>query len=116
MLFDDFTVRWRAGRQRQHTACQEFTDLSAAPVRALRRCVGRCSQRLRRLLPLVAMVDATDAREGDDLGVARRPLLDWPRFRGVLVQREMTAVDLMVRHILANKPSSMAFIENDYMI
>lgn len=78
--------------------------------------MGRCSPTLRRLLPIVAMMDAADAGEGDDLGVTRRPLLDWPRFRGVLVQREMTAVDLMVPHILANKPSSMAFMENDYMV
>ncbi|GEM_PF-4208673 len=78
--------------------------------------MGRCGPTSRRLLPLVAVVDATDAGEGDDLGVARRPLLDWPPFRGVLVQREMTAVDLMIPHILANKPSSMVGIENDYMV
>ena len=69
-----------------------------------------------RVSPLVPVVDATDSRDGDDLGVARRPLLDWPRCRGVLGQEEVTAVDLMIPHILANKPSSMALIENDYMI
>ena len=71
-------------------------DMSCGPATVGDWCGEHDGRGSGGLLPLVAVVDAADTGEGNDLGVARRPRLDRPRLRAVLVQRQVATVFAVV--------------------
>ncbi len=66
-------------------------------------------------VPLVSMVNSTSARQSDNLGRGCRPGLDFARFRGVLVQRQVAAIAVVVCDVFGQEPAQMGFVENDHM-
>ena len=68
------------------------------------------------MLPLVAVVKPTDAREGYDIRVTGRAGLNWPRVRTVLVQAKVAAVLVIITAIVGQQPAGVGFAEDDDMV
>ena len=59
---------------------------------------------LRRFAPRVAMVQAAKARHGDHGCGRARLRLDWPFIRGVLFERVVNTVLMVVTHVITQEP------------
>ena len=54
----------------------------------------------RAIAPLVTVVNSTNTRQSDYFGRGSRPGPDIAWFRGILVQRKVAAIDVVVRNVL----------------
>ena len=66
---------------------------------------------LRRFAPCVAMVQATEAGQGSHVCGRRRLGLDCPLVRGVLFQRVLNAVLMVIAHVITHQPEPMSFVQ-----
>ena len=67
-------------------------------------------------LPGVAVVEATDSRERDDLGVGLRRPLDPAAGRRVLAERQMRPILEVVGDVGRQQPVKMTLVEHDHVI
>src|SRR5215472_773867 len=76
-----------------------------------------CSSRLLCCcVPRVTMVQSAQPRKRNQPCVPGRLRLDWPLVRSVLRERIVNAILVMVRHVVANQPTEMFFVEGDDMV
>ena len=68
------------------------------------------------MMPLIPVMQPTDARQGYDTSVRRRALCYRPRVRRILVEREMTSIPMIIGKIGLDKPVKMVFTENNDVI
>ena len=62
------------------------------------------------------MVDATNARQRDDLGVAGRSGLDRPVLRAVSIEGEVAPVLVVVGDVTSNLPAGVGFVEDNNVV
>ncbi len=67
-------------------------------------------------VPLVSMVNTTNAGQSDNLGRGCRPGLGFARFRGVLFQGQVAAILVVVPGIVLQEPAQVCFVEDDRMV
>ena len=65
----------------------------------------------RAIAPLVTEVNSTNTRQSDYFGRGSRPGPDIAWFRGILVQRKVAAIDVVVRNVLGQQAAQMCLIE-----
>ena len=71
---------------------------------------------LRRFAPCVAMVQATEARQGSHFCGRRRLRFDYPLVRGVLFERVVNAVLMVIAHVITHQAEQMSFVQRDDMV
>ena len=79
--------------------------MAAAPPRSL------C-----RLSPRVAMVEAAQARQGNQTGIRRWPRLDRASIGRVFAQRVVNPILLVIAHVVADHTAKVFFVHRDDMV
>ena len=69
-----------------------------------------------RLSPRVAMVEAAQARQGNQTGIRRWPGLDRASIGRVFVQRVMNAILLVIAHVISDQAAKVFFVQWDDMV
>ena len=61
------------------------------------------------------MVNPTNTGQGDNLGRGSLPGFDFSWFWGVLVQRQVAAIGVVVRNVLGAQAAEMSLVEDNRM-
>ena len=61
--------------------------------------------------PTISLIQSTDVWCGNDLALAW--LLDWPRYRGVTLKREMGTNGVIIFQVRGHQPSQMGLVEHN---
>ena len=100
-------ARTRVGDEFMWFESWPYGHRSSTPPRAF------CSSSL---APLVAMMQSTHSRKGDDLCALRGPLRDRPTLRSLLGETEVGAIFVMVGDVVAYESNCVAAAEHDDVI
>src|SRR5262249_15006420 len=71
---------------------------------------------LRRFAPRVAMVQATEARQGDHVGGGGRLRFDCSLVRSVFFERVVNSIFLVIVHVVTHQAEQMSFVQRDDMV
>ena len=66
--------------------------------------------------PFVAVVEAAEPGQGDDLGVTEGPGLPWAARGSGLGEAEVRTIVVVVRDVLADQAQKMTVVEDDDMV
>ena len=62
------------------------------------------------------MVQTTKAGQGSHVCSCGRLRLDWPFVRGVLFERVVNTVLMVVAHVITHEPEQMSFVQRDDIV
>src|SRR5579862_1220609 len=97
------------------SSCVRCSDFGTSmPTKSPEESISSIRLVLRGHPTFVAMVQATDFGNGNNL--ARRRRLNRSGFRWIFPERQMRAGSVVGRHVAANDPQQVAFIDGDHVI
>ena len=71
---------------------------------------------LSRFTPPISMMESAQAGVGDYDRIRRRLRLHWAPTRRVLLQRIVSAILVVIAHVITNEPSQVLFVQRDHLV